>query len=424
MKDDDEKLRHAIALFRYGRIADLLDLEGPKSGLYAKLMERSRQPYVIPGSQRTKVAAETMRDWMKAYRKGGFDALMPKPRVDAGGSRRIPQSVQDILLDIKERNLDYSVTLVIREARKHSEVPEKQVLAPSTVHRLLSRHGLMKKDVEEPHGKDHRHFEFPYAGDLWMSDVMHGPTVLVDGRKRKTYLIAFLDDATRIIPFARFALGESNTYFLPTMKQALMRRGIPKRLFVDNGAAFRSQHLALVAAKLGITLIHARVRHPQAKGKQERWFRTVRTQFLPLVKEVRSLEALDQQLWAWVETEYHRTPHRGLSQDTPEDRWYAVGDQVRYPGSDLDDLFLFETKRKVRKDRTVSLRGQLYEVEAVLVDETVTLRYDPSAQKILQVWHQGRRHENATVVDVRANCHVKRRRPPLSLADLGSQEDA
>lgn len=424
MKNDDDKLRQDIALFRYGLIADIKHLEGAGSGLFKKLEEKAKQPYMIPGSRRTTVAAETMRGWLKDYRQGGFDALVPKPRSDAGASRRIPRDVQDILLEIKEKNEEFTVGLVIKAARERADIPAEQVLAPSTVHRLLARNGLMRRASDTPNGKDHRHFEFPYAGDLWMSDVMHGPSVRVEGRKRKTYLIAFIDDATRVIPFATFALTESNVDFLPAMKQAVLRRGVPKRLFVDNGAAFRSHHLALVAAKLGITLIHARAHHPQAKGKQERWFRTVRTQLLPQVKSPSlTLEALNRRLWAWVETEYHQTPHRGLDRDTPMDRWHAVAEQVRYPGPDLDDLFLFEAKRKVRKDRTVSLDGQMYEVEAVLVDETVQLRYDPVNRRDIQVWLDGRRFQDARLVDPRANCHVKRDRPRISLSELVNEGD-
>src|SRR5512145_1847006 len=133
-------------------------------------------------------------------------------------------------------------------------------------------------------------------------------------------------------------------------------------------------------AKLGVTLIHARARHPQAKGKIERWFRTVRTRLLVRLREedLSSLDALNRRLWSWVEAEYHHSPHRGLDDETPLDRWAQAGDQVRYADDlNLDDLFLFEARRKVRKDRTVSLDGVDYEVEASLVDEKVTLRFDP-----------------------------------------------
>jgi transposase InsO family protein len=135
---------------------------------------------------------------------------------------------------------------------------------------------------------------------------------MVEGRKRKAYLIAFLDDATRVIPHAAFAQSENTAAFLSVMQQAVLRRGLPKRLYVDNGAAYRSHHLSLVCAKLGITLIHTRPYQPQAKGKQERWFRTVRLQLLPALVEddLKSLDALNRKLWAWVEGEYHMSPHK------------------------------------------------------------------------------------------------------------------
>ena len=126
----------------------------------------------------------------------------------------------------------------------------------------------MGKKAYEPTSKDRRRFAFDKANELWMSDVMHGPSVFADGkRKRKTYLIATLDDATRVVPYAAFAMHENTAAFLPVLQTAILRRGIPKRLYVDNGSAYRSQHLALVCAKLGITLIHARPYQPQGKGR-------------------------------------------------------------------------------------------------------------------------------------------------------------
>ena len=250
---------------------------------------------------------------------------------------------------------------------------------------------------------------------------MYGPSVPFEGRrKRKTYLIAFIDDATRVLPFAAFSHAESTEAFLPVFKEAILRRGIPKRLFVDNGSAYRSQQLALCCAKLGTTLIHARAYHPQAKAKIERWFRTCRRQLVRRLSadDTKSLDTLNRRLWAYVEGEYHRAPHKGLGGLTPLDRWAQIGDEVRYPDADLDldDLFLWEAKRKVKKDRTVSLHGVVYEVEATLVDTTVTLRYDPSRQKRgapVQVYSDGQKVGDASVVDVRANCFVKRNQTPL-----------
>lgn len=406
-------IRDEIALFRYGVIADLLHREPGVRGLYAELREKAARTYTIPGTRRSTIAAETIRDWLQAWRRGGFEALRPRPRSDLGQPRAVPDGVADLLCSIKDEQPAFTVAMVIAEARQRG-VAEDVLLAPSTVHRLLSRKGLMRKPADEPTSKDRRRFAFERAGQLWVSDVMHAVPVEVDGRRqRKTYLIALLDDATRVVTFAEFALAENTAAFLPVLEQAIRRRGLPQRLYVDNGSAFRSRYLALVCAKLGITLIHSRPYVPQGRGKIERFFRTVRMQLMPLVtaEDRRSLAALNRRLWAWVEGEYHQAPHRGLDGETPLDRWAHASADVRLPDAhvDLGALFLFEEKRKVQKDRTVSLRGVLYEVDAVLVGETVTLRYDPhKIGRPVEVWHQGRKVSVARRVDAYANCFVKR----------------
>ena len=260
----DTQYPQALALFRYGLIAEFIQLPAGSRGLYARLRDKARAEYTIPGSTRTRVAPETLRHWLKDYRRGGFDALLPKGRADRGRARVLPQAVADALMSLKDEQPELSIPQLIRAVQQSGAAPESLALPPSTVHRLLSRAGLMHKPSAEVIAQDRRRFAFAHAGQLWMSDVMHGPSVAVPGRgRRKCYLIAFLDDATRVIPYCAFALSENTQAFLPVFKQALMRRGIPQRLYVDNGANYRSQHLALVCAKLGVALIHARPYQPQ-----------------------------------------------------------------------------------------------------------------------------------------------------------------
>ena len=411
----DER-RREIALFRYGVIADLVQLEPHHRGLYALLSKKAEQDYTIPGSLRRHVATETLRGWLRAYRRGGFDALVPRVRADQGASRSIPTHVVDLLCQLKEDAPALSIPLLLKVARQeHSDVVTDEVKLPeSTVHRLLARRGLMKKRPEDPTSKDRRRFEHECAGDLWMSDVMYGPKIRdTGGRQRRTYLIAFIDDATRVVPFAAFAFSEGTVSYLPVLEQAVRRRGIPKRLYVDNGAAFRSKQLAVVCAKLGVALIHAKPYTPQGKGKMERWFRTARMQLLPLLRpeQLVSLDAMNRALAAWIEGEYHHAPHRGLGDETPADKWARTSESVRMASADLGDHFLAEQKRSVQKDRTVTLDGVAFEVDAALVGERVTLRFDPAKKpdkRAVEVWHQGRRIEVAKRVDVLANCFVKR----------------
>lgn len=430
-----------IALFRYGLIAELTHLPVGHPGLYALLRQKSEQTYTIPGSSRCRVAPETLRHWLKAWRRGGFDALCPKPRADIGRSRALPQTVADALLTLKEEQPHLSIPQLIKaisgshtsaalgpansdmDAAASSAAPHALApLASSTVHRLLKRAGLIGHGAHKtaPTDEGRRRFAFEHPGQLWMSDVMHGPSVLMpDSRvRRKTYLIAFLDDATRLVPYCAFCLSENTQAFLPVFKQALMRRGIPQRLYVDNGANYRSHQLAVVCARLGVALIHARPYQPQGKGKQERWFRTVRAQLLPNLSDAdtASLDNLNRRLWAWVEGEYHHSSHRGLDDDTPLERWAmssatgATPLRLPGPGLDLDAMFQVEAKRRVQRDHTVSLNGTLFEIDAALVGHTVTLRYDPSVpiSRGVEVWSEGKFIERARVLDAYANCFVRR----------------
>jgi transposase InsO family protein len=421
MKDgtDDQKRRESIALFRHALIGDLVH---ERQGLYAKLRAKAERDYEIPFSRRRRVAVETLRDWLRAYRRSGFDGLLPKPRSDNGLCRAVPRELCDWLVEYKDEHRDLTVPKLIEKAVELDKLPEGLRLSPATVHRLLAQHGLNRAESAE-RGKDRRHFEYEQAGELWMSDVMHGPSVVVgDKKKRKTYLIGIIDDATRIVPYAGFALHENTACYLPVLEQAVLRRGVPKRLYVDNGAVFRTHHLAVVCARLGVTLIHARPYQPSGKGKQERFFRTVRMRFLAGLQAsaLSSLDALNRAFWAWVEGEYHRAPHKGLDGECPQDRWAERSGDVRVAPGDLGDLFLFEQKRKVHKDRTVSLDGVMYEVDAALVGETVLLRYDPHRKgKAVQVWHGGKLVQQAKVVDAYANCFVRRDRQQSELDKPG-----
>lgn len=433
MGDKRDRLGKEIGLFRYGLIADLIHLpRGKGAGLYEKLREKAEKEYDIPGTDRREVAAETIRDWLTVYRREGFDGLLPRQRSDKGRARKLPVEVIDLLVCMKEEKPEMTVPLLIEEANKHEIVRSSGIeLASSTVYRHLKAAGVMDLVAKLSSSKDLRRFGFEKAGDLWMSDVMHGPKVFDESRrKRKSYLIGFIDDATRVVPFATFALSEKTRDFLPAFQQAIERRGIPKRLYVDNGSAYRSRHLQMVCAQLGITLIHARPYHAAGKGKQERFFRTVRMQLLPTLTDadLKSLEALNRRLWGWVESSYHQRPHRGLKGQSPVEAWAQRSDEVRLagPGTDLREAFLFEVRRKVQKDRTVSLDGMAYEVDASLVEETVFLRFDQSNPgSTIDVWHGGKKVGTANLVDTYLNCFVKRNRGSRTLEpSVGPDEPA
>ncbi len=413
-KDPDTHLRERIALFRFGLVSQLLPLAPNSAARRERMAILGSQDHLIPGSHRVRVAEGTLREWMRAYARGGFDALVPRRRADRDQPRSLSPELAERLIAMKQARPKLSVRLIIETLCQDGTLAPEAAPPASTVYRLFTGHGLMRPPPAEPMAADRRRFAFERAGQLWTSDVLHGPGVRVPGRgRRKAYLIAFLDDATRVVTHAEFALAENTAAFLPVFKRAIVRRGLPERLYVDNGANYRSHHLALVCAKLGVALIHSRPHQPQGRGKIERFFRTVHAQLIARLTEpdTASLEALNRRLAAWTEGEYHRSAHAGIDGATPLDRWAQTGEAVRYPPPDLDldDLFLFQAARKVAADRTVSLNGVLFEVDAALVGERVTLRFDPATPLApVQVVHAGRVIERARRVDLYANCFVKR----------------
>lgn len=424
MQTDDRDAGHDVALFRHGVIADVLRLPVGSPERAALVRAKAAQRYRIPHSRRTRIGENTIRRWVRSYRQGGFQALRPKPRSDRGRSRRIPVEVADVLKGIKEGNPRLSTRLVIVEARERGLVPARQKLAHETVHRLLANAGLTGERAKAL--EDCRHFCHEHANALWMSDVLHGPKVADAGsdrrRRRKSYLTLMLDDATRVVPYGEFHFTENAESLLCVLRQAIRRRGVPERCYVDNGANYRSRRLQVACASLNITLIHATPRRPQGKGKIERFFRTVRGQFLSRLRkqDLASLEILNSRFWAWVEGEYHCTPHGGLgAHTTPLDRWAQTSQRVRWPAHGIDLLRLFRPRhqRRVSRHRLVRFRNRQYEVGAAFAGRIVTLLIDPEAppERPIEVECDGQPAGHARLVDPHANA----RRPPKPKAPAG-----
>ena len=407
MSQNSEKHRLDAAMFRYRVIAPLIDLAG--AARMAEVRRLAGKAWVIPGSGRARIAEGTILHWLRNWRRGGLDALKPARRSDRGRSRRLSAEAAELLIAVRREHPELSVRDTVARARETDGFTDPVSL--SAAYRLFHAEGLM---TPERPPQDLRRFAHPCAGDLWQSDVMHGPKCGDGRRRRKTFMIFMIDDATRLVPWSAFAFSEGVSDFLPVFRQALLRRGIPKKLFVDNGGAYRSRRLDLVCARLGVALIHARPYHAAGKGKAERYVRTVRQRFLPGLEtaDTAGLDILNRRLAAWVEGEYHHTPHRGLDSMTPADAWAAKAAVVRPAGggADLDGLFLDEAARRVSKDRVVSLRSRLYEVEAGLAGRKVTLRFDPAAppaRPILVETEDGYAGQ-AWPLDLSTNARVKR----------------
>lgn len=229
------------------------------------------------------------------------------------------------------------------------------MLCSSTVYRLLAEHR-----VKHPKAAvDRRKFEAECVNDLWQSDVMHGPPIRVNGKRLKTYLIAIIDDHSRLIPHAEFYLNERLSSYTDCLKQALAGRGLPRKLYVDNGSAFRCKQLEHICASLGVALIHSKPYTPEGRGKIERFFRTIRSDFLPHFRGESLLE-LNEVLDLWLEEVYHRRVH-GSTGQSPFARFTENLHCLRPAPENLKDFFRHTARRRVAKDRSIVLNGCLYE---------------------------------------------------------------
>jgi hypothetical protein len=253
---------------------------------------------------------------------------------------------------------------------------------------------------------DRRKFEAELPNDLWQSDVMHGPRVDVDGKMRKTYLVAIIDDHSRLIVYARFYLSEKLASYLDAFESAIATRGLPRKLYVDNGPAFRSRHLEYITASLAISLIHAKPYMPEGKGKIERWFKTVRTSFLTTVKTAGLVE-LNEALTLWITESYHKKIHSATGQ-TPFQRFTAKMQCLRSAPKNLKDHFRKVARRTVSKDRSITLNGRLYEAPVALIGKRVELLYHESEPEKVEIKYRNESFGMIPTVNLNVNYRVKR----------------
>ena len=381
----DNEGREKVALFRFGVISSLVARKGMSWGEREELIRGIvAKSWEIPGSPRSSISRSTVLHWLSLYERAGakVEALQPRPRCDRGTTRALDAETEAALVALKRELPAASLPVLLKMARQRHLLPAKISVSLPSLYRLFKRHGL-DKDARLP--EDRRRFECELVNDMWQSDCMHGPRVLVDGKMRKSYLFAIIDDHSRLIPHAQFYLAENLESFRDCLLCAMEKRGLPRKLYVDNGAAFRSHQLRYGCARLGVALLHATPYTPEGKGKIERFFGSLRKRFLPLLEEPLSLEELNAALSAWIDSDYHHRVHSSTGQ-TPLERYLAHLSLLRPAPKDLRDYFRTPVRRKVDKDRTVSLNGKIYEAPLGLIGKMVTLLFheqDPSRIEVL-----------------------------------------
>ena len=383
-----------IALFRYTLILPLVRGEYPPGGKDKLRQQIASRSYDVPHSSRRSVSATTLARWERVYQEHGFDALKPQPRADRGSCRAISSETLDRAETLKREQPLRSARSIIRilSLDTTNPIPEPRI-APRTLRRQLSRRGATAaRLLAEQCPKPYRRFERSHFGDLWQGDAMHGP-YLPDpadaDKRRQVFLFAFLDDHTRLAPHAQFYWNEQLPRMEDCFKRAIMRYGRPLSVYVDQGSVYRADQFNTVCASLGIQHIPGTPYYPEGRGKIERFFQFVQSDFLPELahSSVTTLRQLNESLLAWIEVVYHTKCHAETGQ-APLERFRQDKTPSIRPADpeELRQAFLHRATRKVTKTATFPFHHNRYRVPDYLRGQTVELRYDPFDLTRIEVW--------------------------------------
>jgi putative transposase len=351
----------------------------------------------------------TIQTWFYRYKNHGITGMTNQPRKDKGHVRKV--TPEELLEAINTARPHFHKELTNKRALYRFCI-EKGLLqadriAQTTFYRFLREYELLA--AEDNDNKKRLAFSMKYANQLWQADTMFGPHVdtgMSKGQRQQARLIAFIDDASRVLCHGAFFFEENVDTLVQAIRAAFYKRGVPEQLLVDNGSIYCSQEITLICARVGCILRHTAVRDAAAKGKIERFFRRVRDQFLLRTLDLSSLEALNRQFTLWVENDYNATLHDAIGMK-PIDRFGVDLSRVRFlaPSEHNDELFYAEAVRKVKKDNTFSFLARRYETPVDLRDKEIQLRYDRHRQdtSAVIVYHKGQRLGTARLLDAVAN---------------------
>jgi putative transposase len=403
-------MKHASAYLKM-RILGAIDYALGKS-ITERIKNVAHQTFTDEDGHPRTFTWRTISTWLYRYKSQGVTGIENKSRRDKGLPRKVTPEALMEALNIARKYFRDEKCDKMRLYRYCIEqgLLNKDQIAQTTFYRFIREYELLKDD-DQLSNKKRLAFAMQYANQLWQGDTMFGPYTLDHNKKhRQTKLIAFIDDASRVVAHGEFFFDENIDTLVKTLKAAFYKRGIPEQLYVDNGSIYTSQEITLICARIGCILRHTPVRDGSAKGKIERFFRRVRQQFLSKNLDLSSLKTLNDQFHLWLEDEYNSTHHCAIGMK-PIDRFSFDLKRIRFlpPSETNDELFYAEETRKVKKDNTFSFKTIRYETPVDLRDKLITIRYDRNTLNHIVIYYKDQRMGEAKPVDLIANGLLKRK---------------
>ena len=355
----------------------------------------------------------TIETWLYRFKKHGITAMDRKTRSDKNSYRKIQlnelaEAIHDLLPSLR-----FNKTGVIPKMALYRKLLEQNYFARSQLsqtsfYRMLRENDLLNLEQTK---KLRQSFAMQFANELWQADTMYGPSIKQpDGQWKKTFLIAFIDDASRVITHAEFFYADNTGNMIDAFKSALFKRGKPQRLYFDNGSNYKSKEILQACVRLDIHLSHAPIRDGAAKGKIERFFRGFRDRFLTLHLNFESLDDLNDKTHHWIEHHYNTQYHSGI-QMIPLDRFNLDRERLKFLTDDetTEEVFFVEASRKVNKTNLFSSNNQRYECPVDLREKRIQVRYDRTRHDRFIVYFNEQRMGEATLLDLHFNAQRRMR---------------
>lgn len=385
----DQEKKQAIALMRYSAIAPLITgLSDDYQSLTAFFNNASVKGVIHPDGTIKHYAPGTIERWYRNYKEDGFDALIPAGRADQGKPRRLDDELQEQIKYLKSNYPRMSASAIYRQLRDNGSIKNGEV-SESTVNRYIN---LIDVQMKTTANQDMRRYERAHINEVWCGDSSVGPCLKTsDGKKHKVYIIALIDDASRFIAGIDVFFNDNFVNLMSVMKSAVAKYGRPGMFNFDNGSSFKNKQMELPAARIGSVVHYDQPYTPTQKAKIERWFRTMKDQWLSSldIRDFHSLDELRGSLLAYVRN-YNQTVHSSLKGLSPQDRFFSEPGRIRrLSDEEIENSFLLELERRVSSDSVIVIDQVEYEVDYRFAKQRIKLRYSPDMKDIFIVEADG-----------------------------------
>lgn len=405
-----DEAKNQIALFRYGLISSLVNNTYEEVSMEDYYRKAASKSYTLNGKE-IKVRASTIKKWYINYKKFGYNGLIPKTRTDLNTSRKLTLDAQQKIINYKKEFPHISGTLIYQKLIEEGYI-NQAIVSKSTVLKFIRDNYLLFGDD----GKiDRRAFEMEFANQMWDADTSHGPYLTINNKKIKTYLIALIDDASRLITSAKFYYEDNAINFQNTFKEGLKKYGIPKRIFLDNGKTYKNEQLSIICASCGMELIYTKPYSPQSKAKIERWFHTMKETWMRGINwgDIKDIDELNDMLNDFI-NEYNNKVHSSLINNgvniSPRERWFKDQNQIKkIDNNQIDEYFLHTAYPTIRADSIAHIKKVEYEVPTKYIGKKVTVKYDFQDRSKAWIYDNGKKVEAIHIVDKIANSKIKRK---------------